>query len=45
MTKDFLEWILFKYYLIDRIYRMNRIISRFPDETEKTGSTGKLTIS
>jgi hypothetical protein len=32
------EWILFKNYFFDRIYRINWIFSRFPDETVKTAS-------
>jgi hypothetical protein len=40
-----MEWILFLIFLVDRINRMLRIVSRFPDETVKFTSAcgGKMT--
>jgi hypothetical protein len=35
MSQKEIEWILFKLLLLDRINRMNRIFSRFPEETVK----------
>jgi len=32
------DWIHFKYFLSDRINRMNGILSRFPEETVKIAS-------
>jgi hypothetical protein len=38
LTNFIKEWIHFKYFLSDRINRMNWIFSRFPDETVKIAS-------
>jgi len=39
------EWILFLYYVFDRIYRIKWIFSRFPEETLKTESIHLFLIS